>query len=101
MVILSDDNGEIKVSAVYDQNGKCLVTVYNSGSKINPEQMPEIWQSFYRGDKSHNRQSGRFGLGLSIVSAIIKMHGESCGVYNTENGVCFWFSISTKNADKT
>lgn len=96
-----DDNGEIKVSAVYDQNGKCLVTVYNSGRKINPEQMPEIWQSFYRGDKSHNRQSGRFGLGLSIVSAIIKMHGESCGVYNTENGVCFWFSISTKNEDKT
>ena len=94
-----EDGGEIKLSAVDDQNGKCIVTVYNSGSKIEEEQMPEIWQSFYRGDKSHNRQSGRFGLGLSIVSAIVKMHGESCGVYNTENGVCFWFTVSTENAD--
>ena len=29
--------------------------------------------------------------GLSIVSAIIKGHNHRCGVYNTENGVCFWF----------
>ena len=95
-----NDGGEIKVSAIDNQNGKCIVTVYNSGSKIETEQMPEIWQSFYRGDKSHNRQSGRFGLGLSIVSAIIKMHGESCGVYNTDDGVCFWFTISTEKCDK-
>ena len=42
---------------------------------------------------NHNRESGRFGLGLSIVSAIIKMHGESYGVYNVEKGVCFWFTV--------
>ena len=48
--------------------------------------MPQIWQSFFRGDTSHKRESSRFGLGLSIVSAIMKMHNSSCGVYNTENG---------------
>ena len=53
--------------------------------------MPQIWQSFFRGDKSHKRESSRFGLGLSIVTAIMKMHGRQCGVYNTEDGVCFWF----------
>lgn len=94
-----NEGGEIRISAVDYQKEKCIVTVYNSGSSINTEQMPEIWQSFYRGDKSHNRQSGRFGLGLSIVSAIIKMHGENCGVYNTNNGVCFWFTVSTKKSD--
>lgn len=94
-----DADGEIKVSAVDNQKGKCLITVYNSGSKIESEQMPEIWQSFYRGDKSHNRKSGRFGLGLSIVSAIVKLHGESCGVYNTEKGVCFWLTLPIGNAD--
>ena len=92
------DGGEVKISAS-NQNGKCVVSVYNSGDVISPEQMPEIWQSFYRGDKSHNRNSGRFGLGLSIVSAIMKMHGENCGVYNLNNGVCFWFTVSTKNAE--
>ena len=92
-----NEGGIIKVSTTYDKNNKCIVTVYNSGSNIDPEQMPEIWQSFYRGDKSHNRESGRFGLGLSIVSAIIKMHQESCGVYNTDSGVCFWFTLKADN----
>ncbi len=88
-----ETNGKIKVSVSKSENSKYIVTVYNSGSKVDKNQMPHIWQSFYRGDKSHNRESGRFGLGLSIVSAIIKMHGESCGVYNTDDGVCFWFTV--------
>lgn len=69
------------------------LSVLNTGSHIEEDEMPKIWQSFYRGDASHKRESDRFGLGLSIVSAIIKRHGSQCGVYNTENGVCFWFDI--------
>ena len=56
--------------------------------------MPDIWQSFYRADTAHSRDEGRFGLGLSIVSAIVKNSGDSCGVYNTESGVCFWFTVN-------
>jgi len=85
--------GKVKVSVSNETSEKYIITVYNSGSHVDEKQMPHIWQSFYRGDKSHNRESGRFGLGLSIVSAIIKMHGESCGVYNTDDGVCFWFTV--------
>ena len=54
--------------------------------------MPQIWQSFFRGDIAHGRSEGRFGLGLSIVAAIVKAQGEACGVDNVENGVCFWFT---------
>ena len=67
------------------------ISIFNTGSHIDDEQMPRIWESFYRGDTSHKRDSSHFGLGLSIVSAIIKMHGYRCGVYNTDEGVCFWF----------
>ena len=90
--------GDVKISAILKGDRYC-VTVYNSGSHIDEEIMPQIWQSFYRGDKSHNRESGRFGLGLSIAAAIVKGHGEDYGVYNAENGVCFWFTIkaATKN----
>ena len=88
-----NENGVIKVSVLNGENNTTTVTVYNSGSRVEEEQMPQIWQSFYRGDKSHNRESGRFGLGLSIVSAIMKLHRENCGVYNTDNGVCFWFTV--------
>ena len=52
----------------------------------------------FRGDTSHSRDKSRFGLGLSIVSAIVKAQGEECGVYNTETGVCFWFTC--KKAEK-
>ena len=82
--------GEIRLSATINDN-IYKISVYNTGEQIPSEIMPQIWQSFFRGDKSHKRESSRFGLGLSIVSAIMKMHGRNCGVNNTENGVEFWF----------
>lgn len=81
-----------------DEGEKLKISVFNSGDPIDPQMMPHIWESFYRGDKAHSRSEGRFGLGLSIVSAIVKAQGQSCGVYNTSDGVCFWFSCD-KAAD--
>ena len=71
--------------------GIVRISVFNTGSHIDEDVMPQIWQSFFRGDKSHRRDSTRFGLGLSIVTAIMKLHSHRCGVYNTDFGVCFWF----------
>ncbi len=86
------ENGSVVISC-NNVGEKIRVFVTNSGSHIEDEQMPQIWQSFFRGDKSHKRESSRFGLGLSIVAAIMKLHNSSCGVYNTEDGVCFWFEL--------
>ncbi len=83
-----------KVTVFAEQtNNTVKITVYNTGSHIDETLMPEIWQSFYRGDKSRKREKSRFGLGLSIVAAIMKLHEKRCGVYNTTDGVCFWFEI--------
>lgn len=95
-----NDGGTVTVT-ITNEGDTVLVSVANTGSHINEDQMPQIWQSFYRGDPAHNRESGRFGLGLSIVSAIIKLHGQTCGVYNTEEGVCFWFCVQKYNDDTT
>lgn len=85
------ESGTVRVFA--EENGdKLKVCVENTGKPIDPEIMPRIWESFFRGDASHSRDKSRFGLGLSIVSAIVKAQGEECGVYNTETGVCFWFT---------
>ena len=89
-LVHTDEGGSVTVSAE-EKGDKIRVSVFNTGSHINEEIMPQIWQSFYRGDTSHKRDETRFGLGLSIVSAIMKMHENNCGVYNTDNGVCFWF----------
>ena len=55
--------------------------------------MVNIWQSFYRGDGSHNRAEGRFGLGLSIVKAIMLSLARDFGVFNTDDGVVFWAQL--------
>ncbi len=91
--------GKIKVT-VKDVNDHALVEVYNVGERIDEKIMPQIWQSFYRGDTSHKRDKSRFGLGLSIVSAIAKLHEENCGVYNCEDGVTFWITVK-KSAGRT
>lgn len=84
--------GKITVE-VTTENGLAVVRVENTGHHIAEEEMPMLWQSFYRSDKSHKRDSSRFGLGLSIVKSILELHGRECGVYNTEDGVCFWFNL--------
>ncbi len=93
----TDENG--RVTLVFEKtDGFIKIKVFNTGEKIPAEIMPNIWESFWRADKAHSRSEGRFGLGLSIVSAIIKNQGCSCGVYNTDDGVCFWFTLpSSKN----
>lgn len=88
------ENGEVRITSEENED-TVKVSVFNTGSHVDDELMPQIWQSFFRGDKSHKRESSRFGLGLSIVTAIMKLHGRQCGVYNTEDGVCFWFEADT------
>lgn len=83
--------GSVRVSAHTDGDFR-VISVHNTGSNIEEEKLPHIWESFYRGDSSHKRDQSRFGLGLSIVSAIVKNNGCSCGVCNTSDGVCFWFT---------
>ncbi len=86
------EGGKVSIE-LEDMGDRCKVKVSNEGERIDPEIMPDIWQSFWRADKSHSREEGRFGLGLSIVSAIVKNTGNSCGVYNTGSGVSFWFTV--------
>lgn len=87
------DGGRVEITADNADTERLRISVLNTGSHIAEEEMPQIWQSFFRGDTSHKRDSTRFGLGLSIVAAIMKLHNTSCGVYNTSDGVCFWFEL--------
>ena len=83
----------IRIAESPNDNQKIRLSVINTGSSVKPSHMEKIWTSFWRADKSHNRTENRFGLGLSIVRAIILAHNNSFGVYNIEDGVCFWFEV--------
>ena len=69
------------------------IHVFNTGTPIADEDLPNIWNSFYRADKSHSRAEGRFGLGLPIVAAAQDAQKMRYGVENHADGVEFWFDV--------
>jgi len=66
--------GEIKVLARRTGAG-AEVTVSDSGEGIRAEDLPHIFESFYRGDRSRRRATGGSGLGLAIARGIVQAHG--------------------------
>ena len=66
-----------------------LFSVENSGVHLPEEDLKQIFEPFYRPDKSRNRNSGGSGLGLYITKMILEHHGMDCCMENTEAGVRF------------
>ena len=73
------------------------VSVFNTGTPIPEKDLELVWQKFYKVDKARTREYGGSGIGLSIVKAVMDSHGGDCGVYNTDEGVCFWFLLHGKS----
>jgi signal transduction histidine kinase len=72
---------------------KYKVTVFNTGSNIDEENIPRIWNRFYKLDESRDRSKGGHGIGLSLVKAIMNKYNCSYGVKNKQDGVEFFFEI--------
>jgi len=89
-----NENGEIRVRTEEKQS-RVRVEVFNSGSKIPDEDLPHIWDKFYKVDKAHSRVYGGTGIGLSIVQAVMDAHHMPYGAENTDEGVIFWFELDT------
>lgn len=82
----------IQVSLV-QQGEQAYLSVYNDGPLISQEDLPHLFEPFYRGDKSRSRDSGGTGLGLAMVRAAVSAHGGSCGVEQRAGGPCFWLCL--------
>ncbi len=78
-------------------DGRIRVGVFNTGTPIPEESLPNLWTKFYKVDKARTREYGGSGIGLSIVKAIMDGHGQTCGVENWDNGVEFWFTLDGSN----
>ena len=81
--------GTIRVT-LKREGSRAVLTVYNDGAPIPEDDLPHLFQPFYRGgDKSRSRDSGGTGLGLAIVRAAALAHGGECEAENTGGGVAF------------
>jgi signal transduction histidine kinase len=69
------------------------VTVCDSGEGIRPEDLPHIFERFYRGEKSRSRATGGAGLGLAISRGIIQAHGGEISVASQPGDTRFTFTL--------
>ena len=63
-----------------------IVTVKDSGQGIPPEELPFVWERFYKVDKSRERKKSGTGLGLAIVKKIVELHNGRVWAQNCDEG---------------
>jgi signal transduction histidine kinase len=73
------EGGRVRVESK-QQNGSAIITITDQGQGIAAEDLPHIFERFWRGDKSRSRANGRTGLGLAISKSIIDAHNGSVDV---------------------
>ncbi|TCK92721.1 signal transduction histidine kinase [Natranaerovirga hydrolytica] len=79
----TSENDFVKVS-VENASHHVIIIVEDSGCGIKKEDIPFVFERFYRGDSSRNKATGGSGLGLSIVKEIINAHNGTIRVESTE-----------------
>ncbi|MDR1704088.1 MAG: HAMP domain-containing histidine kinase [Clostridiales bacterium] len=75
----SDKNGKVKISLT--KEGSCpRISVYNTGAGIADKERGRVFERFYRSDESRARETGGYGIGLSIAKMIADAHKASIGI---------------------
>ena len=93
--------GEVAVSTL-ERNGTVEVSIQDNGEGISPENLPHVFDRFYRGEKSRSRtdnEQGGVGLGLAIARELVEAHGGTIWAESgAEGGTRITFALPKEPA---
>jgi signal transduction histidine kinase len=79
--------------SVQRERGDLKVVFSNTGAEIAPDDLPFLFERFYRGERSRSREHGGAGIGLAIVKELIEAHGGKTGAELSDGRIHIWFSL--------
>ena len=91
-VKFTENGGKITLYMA-ENGGKLQFNIINTGSEVPPDKLKFIFDRFYKGDTSRNRNSTGSGLGLYITKTVIKQHGGDIFVRSGEGKTEFCFTL--------
>lgn len=92
--IAYSEGRNIYISLLENNDEECRISFEDDGKGVQEEQLPRLFERFYRVDKGRSRQKGGTGLGLAIVKHAVQFHGGTIKVSNRyKGGLRFEFSL--------
>lgn len=88
----TDNYGNIQITVI-QENENVVITVEDNGCGMDDNDIPYIFERFYKTDKSRNRSTGGAGIGLTITRAIVQLHGGTIHV-ESKKGVGSLFKVT-------
>ncbi len=83
------------------ENDTVRISVSDNGEGIAEEDIPFIWDRYYKVDKVHKRSTVGTGLGLSIVKDVLELHNATYGVTSVAGGgSTFWFELKMVDSEE-
>ena len=86
------DGGQVTIAAE-SSGDEVKIAVANSGDEIPADDLPHVFERFYRVEKSRDRARGGAGIGLAIVKQLVELGGGSVGVESRAGLTRFWFRL--------
>jgi PAS domain S-box-containing protein len=95
-IIYGNNNGHTKIT-IKKSNSNIIISITDDGIGISKEDLPNVFQRFYRADKFHSSGGSSIGLGLAIVKWIAEVHGGRVSAKSVKGkGSVFSVSLPTK-----
>lgn len=92
-------DGRVWLRSYITPTGSCRVEVEDTGAGIDKDELPYIWDRYYKARNAKDKLMGT-GIGLSIVKEILNGHGLPYGVSSTKGkGTTFWFEVFAKKEE--